>query len=496
MSSATFEGPSRHVSHVSTLESRPRTEGLVARVVRSVIAEMQNGTLQPTERLPSEREYAAKLYVSRNTVTAAYAVLEQQGIIRRLRGKGAFVCALPMEQESFSWSGKIASRANLLDEPVLELLARRCADGMPYPFSAGTPSLDVFPEEAFAASGHKVMREELRSALAVAPTEGQWRTRETVAQWIGVDPQHVMITAGAQEAIDLLARCLIEPGDYAIVDSPTYPGIIQSLRSAGAQLLAWETNWALDHLEDLLLRFRPKLIFTIPTFHNPTGRVMSAETRLGLLELAHRYRVPVIEDDVYSRTFFGVQPQPESLYTLDTHSQVITLSTFSKMLAPGLRIGWLVAPTYMVKQLSLIKMRSNLFTGGMGQLVVADLIRSGEMDRHLVRLRQHHAELCASAVEALMPAIREGLLKVRVPAGGLYLWCRLAVAVDAELLWSRLQDEGVSVAPGFAFEPGSSSNFSGCFRLCFTAASKDVVSRGALVLTEAIREQLATARAH
>ena len=448
---------------------------------------MQSGALRPTERLPSERDYAAKLYVSRNTVTAAYAVLEQQGAIRRMRGKGSFVCALPAERETFSWSGKISSRANLLDEPILEVLARGCADGMPFPLSAGTPSLEIFPKEAYFASETRIMREQLPSVLAVAPTEGQWRTREAIAQWNGVDPQHVMITAGAQEAIDLLARCLIEPGDYAVVESPTYPGVIQSLRSAGAQLLSWETNWPLDHLEDLLLRFRPKLIFTIPTFQNPTGRVMSMETRLGLLELAQRYRVPILEDDVYARTFFGTQPPPESLYRLDTHSQVIAISTFSKMLAPGLRIGWLVAPTYMVKQLSLIKMRTNLFTGGLTQLAMADLIRNGEMDRHLVRLRQHHGELCAAVVEALAPAIEEGLLKVRAPAGGLYLWCRIAVPVDAELVWSRLEEKGLGVAPGFAFEPTSSGRLSSYFRLCFTAAGRHALLRGAHVLTEVLR---------
>ena len=490
MSSVTFEGPTKHFVK---LEPRPRTEGLVASVVRSVVAEMQKGTLQPMERLPSERDYAAKLYVSRNTVTAAYAVLEQQGAIRRLRGKGAFVCALPSEQESFSWSGKIASRANLLDEPVLEILARRCAEEMPFPLSAGTPSLEIFPQEAYVASENKVMRERLPSVLGVAPTEGQWRMREAVAEWNGVDPHHVMITAGAQEGIDLLARCLIEPGDYAIVDSPTYPGVIQSLRSAGARLLPWETHWPLDHLEDLLLRFRPKLIFTIPTLQNPTGRVMPLETRLGLLELARRYRVPVLEDDVYARTYFGAQAPPESLYRLDTHSQVISISTFSKMLAPGLRVGWLVAPKYMVKQLSLIKMRTNLFTGGLTQLVMADLISSGEMDRHLVRLRQHHGELCAAIVEALTPAMQEGLLKARTPAGGLYLWCKAAVPVDADLLWSRLEEEGLSVAPGFAFEPASSERRSCCFRICFTAAGRDAVLGGARVLTEVLRELRAMA---
>ena len=471
-----------------TLEATPRTEGLVARVVRSVIADMENGILRPTERLPSEREYAAKLYVSRNTVTAAYAVLEQQGAIRRLRGKGAFVCALPREKESFSWSGKISSRANALDEPVLEVLARRCADGLPYPLSAGTPAMEIFPRDAYAASAAKVMLEQLPAALAVAPTEGQWRLREAIAQWTGVDPQHVMITAGAQEAIDLLARCLIEPGDFAVVESPTYPGVIQSLRSAGAQLLPWGTDWPIDHLEDLFLRFRPKLLFTTPTFQNPTGRVMPLETRLGLLDLARRYHVPVLEDDVYARTFFGSQPPPASLYELDTHSLVVTMSTFSKMLAPGLRLGWLVAPLYMVKQLSLIKMRTNLFTGGFHQFVMADLIGNGEMNRHLLRLRRRHSELCDAAVDALKPAWEQGFLKTRVPTGGLYLWCKVLLAIDPDLLWSTLESRGLSVAPGFAFEPAPATTVAPYLRLCFTAATQDAVVGGVQTLTQVLRE--------
>ena len=460
----------------------------MARVVRTIIADMHSGTLRSTERLPSEREYAAKLYVSRNTVTAAYGVLEQQGAIRRLRGRGAFVCALPTKQESFSWSGKISSRANALDEPVLEILARRCTDGMPYPLSAGTPSLEIFPQDAYAASAGRVVAEQLPSALAVAPTEGQWPLRETIANWVGVPAHHVMITAGAQEVIDLLARCLIEPGDFAVVESPTYPGAIQSLRSAGAQLLAWGTDWPLDHLEDMLLRFRPKLIFTTPTFQNPTGRVMPLKTRLGLLDLAQRYQVPVIEDDVYSRTFFGTQAPPESLYKLDTHSLVITMSTFSKMLAPGLRIGWLVAPLYMVKQLSLIKMRTNLFTGGFDQMVIADLIRSGEMDRHLLRLRRHHGDLCDAAVKALKPAVDGGYLRARVPTGGLYLWCKLLGTGDQDLLLARLEERGMSVAPGFAFDPAPAGNPSPQFRLCFTAASRSAVVGGMEILTQILKE--------
>ncbi len=451
---------------------------LTSRVVQHVLAGAKEGLFLTSELLPSERDLAERLAVSRNTVTAAYAELERRGAIRRIHGKGAYLCAVPADEESFSWSGKISRFANALDEPVLELLARSCAGEIRYPFSAGTPSLEIFSKEMYRASVTHVLDGAIPSALAVAPTEGQGRLRSAIAAWLGFSPQHVMITAGAQEGIDLMARCLIEPGDAVVVDAPTYPGALQSFLSAGARLLAWGTEWSLGQLEDLLLRYRPKMIFTTPTFQNPTGRVMSLKTRNGLLELARRYRTPVLEDDVYRETYFGENAMPESLYRLDKHSQVVNVSTFSKILAPGLRIGWLTAPLYMVKQLSLIKMRSNLFTGGLNQLVLADLIERGAFDRHLQQLRSHHRGLCDAALAALEPSLRNGLLRCRVPSGGLYLWCKIVASVDIDEFFGALEASGISVAPGMAFEPRRNKRDSSHFRLCFTAVTQRQLAEG------------------
>ena len=471
---------------------KPVEKRLIFKVVDEVMQAISRGTWRSSEKLPSEREFALSLKVSRNTVTAAYGELERHGIIRRLRGKGAFVCALPASGESFSWSGKVSTLANSLDEPVLEMLARGIgASEMLYPLSAGTPSLEVFPQDSYRESMDRVMTQSLPRALAVSHSEGQWVLRQVIAEWIDVDPHYVMIVAGAQEAIDLVARCLIEPGDSVVIDSPTYPGAIQSFRSAGAQLLPWGTDWSLSQLEELFLRYQPKLLFTMPTFHNPTGRVMSLKTRKGVLDLAGRYRVPVIEDDVYGKTFFGSRQMPECLYKLDEHSQVLYMSTFSKMLAPGLRVGWVVAPPYVIKQLSLIKMRSNLFTEGLNQLALADFVRSGEMDSHLVRLREHHASLCSAAVLALQPALDQGLIRCRVPSGGLYLWCRIIPPFDADLFFSTLEGNGLSVGPGVAFQPDRSGQGSSCFRICYTAAPIAVVVAGVQVLTRLLEETFA-----
>ncbi len=472
----------------STLKpASSRPENLVSHVAGLILMEISQGTLRPLDQLPSEREFAERLAISRSTVTAAYAELEQRGVVKRLQGKGAFICAVEADDSCLSWSGKIAGSAYALDEPVLELLARRCSDNVLYPLSAGTPSLEIFPAEAYRASADRVSAEQLPSCLAVAPTEGQWRMRQALGQWIGVPAPNVMIVAGAQEGIDLLARCLVEPGDYAVIDSPTYPGAIQSFRSAGARLLKWSTDWSLSQLEDLLLRFKPKFIFTMPTFHNPTGKVMTLKTRLGLLDLAHRYKVSVVEDDVYSRSFFEGQGTPESLYKLDTFSQVIAISTFSKLLAPGLRIGWLTAPLYMVKQLSLVKMRSSLFTAGFSQMVLADMLQNGAIDQHLLQLRKHHGTLCRIAVNALQPAVDAGLLKYSAPAGSLYLWCKVLLPLDMERLHEHLGLRGVSVAPGKAFDPESGRKASSYFRVCFTATTGEKLAQGLDVLCRTLQ---------
>ncbi len=473
--------------------TRDGVERLSCRVVQHFEQILASDKIKQGERLPSERTVANNLCISRNTVTAAYSELEQRGLIRRIRGKGAFCCNRKVEGEAFSWSGKISTNAHLLDEPILEMLAWSGASGLPHPLSAGTPSLECFPVEDYRVSINRVIDSSFPNALAVAPTAGQSRLRHSIAAWMGVDANRVMITSGGQEAIDLLVRCLIQPGDHAIVDDPTYPGAIQCLRAGGAKLTGWDTNWSLEKLEELILRFRPKLIFTTPTFQNPTGRVMRQSVRTDLLELAARYHVPILEDDVYSRTYLdGVCPPP-SLVKLDRQSQVIYISTFSKILAPGLRVGWIVAPPYMVKQLSLMKMRASLFTGGLNQLAISDMIETGSMFRHLDRMRQHHCVLRETAASALQPAQESGFIKFHKPEGGLFLWVKLCQPLDLDTLLSTLEDRGVSVAPGNAFFPNKAR--STYLRICYTAAATQQVRKGVNILVATLREVL-TKHAH
>ena len=195
-------------------------------------------------------------------------------------------------------------------------------------------------------------------------------------------PENVLVLAGAQQGLDLLARCLIDPGDTVVVDRPGYVGAIHTFRAAGARLVGWDVvRHDLDELEDHLLRYRPKLIYTNPTFHNPTGWTMPIRVRRDLLALAsaaaradHRGRhVP--------RAAFHVDAAPALAHSLDTQSVVIHLSSFSKVLAPGLRLGWLSAAKPIVEQLAIIKQRADLHTQNLAQYVIADLLEDGTFDR-------------------------------------------------------------------------------------------------------------------
>src|SRR6185436_6295844 len=245
--------------------------------------------------------------------------------------------------------------------------------------AAGIPALDRFPVEAFKRSLDRVIRREGPRVWGHGATEGHAALRGAIARRFGGQAEIVLVLAGAQQGLDLLARCLIDPGDTVVIDRPGYLGAIHTFNAAGARIVGWDVvNHDLDELEDLLVRYRPKLIYTNPTFQNPTGWTMPIRLRRDFLALATRMRVPIIEDDTYRELHFTTPPP--SLHSLDTQSVVIHLSTFTKMLAPGLRLGWLAAAKPIVEQLALIKQRADPHTQNLAQFIVADLIDDGTFD--------------------------------------------------------------------------------------------------------------------
>lgn len=459
---------------------------LYAHLVTLLESAITRGDLPSGSRLPPERELANRLRISRTTVVSAYRELESKGLLRGYVGRGTFVCAAPEPSGTpFAWRGKIASAALRLSDPTMRDALRHSADARLLSLAAGEPAIDRFPTEAFQRAIEHVLRKDARATWRHGPTEGQPVMREAIAERFRVPAESVLVLAGAQQGLDLLARCLIDPGDAVIIDRPGYLGAIQSFRAAGAKLIGWDVLRAeIDELEDLLVRYRPKLIYTNPTFHNPTGITMPIRLRRELLKLAERYRVPIVEDGTYRELYFNDAPPP-SLHELDAQNLVIHLNSFSKVLAPGLRLGWLCATPSIVDQIAIIKQRLDPHTQNLVQFAMARLILDGSFDTHLKMLRAEHARRCARMITAIQSHVPPGMLRLARPQGGLYLWCRLARGVNARALLECALQQGVAFVPGDAFyaDPAGESEL----RLCFSSVLPSAIDEAVKKLASALQ---------
>lgn len=461
-------------------QARPRYRHLVD-LVASAVAD---GLLAPGERLLPERDLAGRLGISRTTVVTAYRELEARGLVRAHVGRGTFVCA-PLETSGapFAWRGKVAGAVMRSADPAIRDLLRQATDPRIVSFAAGLPALDVFPAEAFRAA---LDRAAVPAVWGHGPTEGVPRLRAALAERLGTSPEQVLVLSGAQQGLDLVARCLVDPGDTVVMDRPGYLGAIQAFRAAGARLIGWDlVREDLAELEDLVLRHRPKLLYTNPTFQNPTGHTLSLATRRDLLELAARYRLPVVEDDTYRGLHFGAPP-PRALRELDTRGLVIYVSTCSKVFAPGLRLGWIAARPAIVEHLALVKQRSDPHTQNLVQEAVAAFVADGGFDRHLETLRVEHARRATAMREACARHLPAGALRLSRPQGGLYFWARLRPGLQAREVLAHALGAGVAFVAGDVFYPDRDGG-AGELRLCFTSVARPHIDGGIERLARALR---------
>jgi len=474
--------------------SLPRTRPIYRQLVTLLEDGIARGEVPAGFRLPPERDLARMLRVSRATVVSAYRELEARGLLRGYVGRGTFVSAKPDGASApFAWRGKMSAAALNSSDTTVRDLVRAAADPALVSLAAGVPALDCFPTDAFQLAMNDVLRTHAASLTAWrhGPTEGLPGFREALADRFGGEPEHILVIAGAQQGLDLLARCLVDPGDAVIVDRPGYVGAIQTFRTAGARLVGWDVVRAdLDELEELLLRYRPKLIYTNPTHHNPTGVTLPIRTRRELLDLAARYRVPIVEDDTY-RELSLTTPAPASLFKLDdSHRVVIRVNSFSKMLAPGLRLGWISAVKSIVDQLALIKQQVDPHTQNLSQLVVCELIARGVFDRHVITLKTEHRRRRDATVHALRQHVPAASLRYEIPDGGMYLWCQLPANVRARAVQDLARRESVMVVTGepFYVDQGGSHQL----RICYTSEPPERAEQAARALARAIAAAAST----
>ncbi len=428
------------------------TEPLFLQIARGISGDVQRGRLKPGDPLPGSRTLATELGVHRNTVLAALRELEAEGWIEAEARITRVARNLPAVPQGAAMP-KSGVGFDLLAPPGLEELAPPGWKGLD--LAGGLPDPRLIPVEALGRA--------LRHALKARPTLldygsslGEPRLRAALAALLGevrglaCPPEQLMITAGSLQAVDLAARLLIRPGDRVGVEDPGYPPVWQTLRAAGAELVPLpvdQEGLCVDHVERLLPL---RAIYLTPHHQFPTTVTLSAARRLRLLDLAQRHRIALLEDDYDFEFHFEGRPVLP-LASGDSGGVVVYLGTLSKILAPGLRLGWVAGPKALVEALGAQRRMGDLHGNRVMEGAVAEFIEDGLLQRHARKMRRLYAERREALLEALDRHLVESL-QVVPTGGGLSLWSRTAPGVDPGAWAARAQAAGVLVMPGRRFD--------------------------------------------
>ena len=389
------------------------------------------------------------------------------------------------------WEHRFANRVNAMTSSVIREILKLTANPDIISFAGGLPSPDVFPIEEFQEACDMVLSEAGKQALQYSTTEGYLPLREMVARHtsrygIKVAAENIVITSGSQQALELIAKIFVNPGDRILVEEPTYMGALQAWNAYGAQYVTVPTDddgMRVDALEKAL-RIGPKFIYVLPNFQNPTGRTMSLKRRHKLVELADHYGVPIVEDDPYGQLRYEGKHLPpvvvldgkfhengENHYT----GNVLYTSTFSKTLAPGLRLAWLIAPPTVLERFVHAKQGSDLHTSSLTQMVAYEVAHGGFLDKHIKMIRNTYKvrrDLMLAGAQEYFP---EEVSWTR-PEGGLFLWVTLPEHCNAQDLLEDAIEQKVAFVPGHPFYPlGGGEN---TFRLNFSNASHEQLEIG------------------
>jgi len=405
------------------------------------------------------------------------------------------------------WNYRYAQRMQWMGSSVIRELLKLTQLPDIISFAGGLPAPELFPVEEFAEASRKVLAEHGSRALQYGTTEGYAPLREFIVErmsryGIPANPANVLITSGSQQALDLIGKILINPGDRILTEEPTYLGALQAWRAYQADFVTVpldENGLCCNHKLEEALCTGPKFMYLLPNFHNPAGTTLSLERRRLIIEIADGYGIPIIEDDPYGQLRFEGEHIPP-LVMLDAErlngqnkdnyfrrGNVIYLSTFSKTLAPGLRLGWIVAPEDVIKRCVMAKQGMDLHTSTFVQMVAYEVARDGYLDQHVKQIRAVYRERRDLMLEMLEKHFPPEASWTR-PAGGLFLWVTLPEAIDTTEMLNKAIAHKVAYVPGTAFSPhGGSHN---AFRLNFSNASPEMIELGMKRLGAVVAEEL------
>ena len=456
--------------------------------IRSLI---EKGQIPKGGRLPATRELAGQLGLNRATISAAYELLEADGLIAGHVGRGSFVAG-GVRPGGLNWREILGSAAvQAPGAPASTPLAS---------FSSSRPAESLFPMDDFRETCEEVIGSgeaqtilQLGSPAGYAPLR-RYLLEQARAEGAARESDDILITSGCQQAFHLLQCALLRPGDTVLLEDPVYPGMKKVFEQSGARLSGVPVladGLDIDAFERASATGRPRLLAVTPNFQNPTGATLPLASRRALLEIAQASGVIVVENDIYGALVYEGEALP-SIKQIDGSGDTVLLRSFSKIAFPGLRLGWVIGPRPLIEKLTEVKQWTDLHTDQLSQAIMLRFAQSGRLERH----RQRMLEAGRERLHAVMEACRRFLppeVEFTRPRGGMSLWLRLPELLDASELLPRAEREGVTYLPGKYFavsRPETSS-----LRISFAGMAPDQIRSGIAVLGRIFQNELERVRA-
>lgn len=395
------------------------------------------------------------------------------------------------------YTGYMADRVKTMKGSAIREMFKRMADPEIISLAGGNPASELFPGEELSKIAGKVLMTSPTLALQYGTTDGYPKMKECAraraekVNSVGENDE-ILIMTGANQGIDLTAKAILNKGDRIVVESPSFIGSLNAFRTYETQLVGVkieDDGMSMDELEEVL-KADPgiKLVYTIPTFQNPTGTTMSLAKRKRMLELASKYDVLIIEDNPYGDLRFSGEDLP-TLKSLDTEGRVIYVGSFSKILSPGMRLGYVVAPAQLAEKIEMLKQVNDVHTPMLTQLMCVEFMKKYNIDSYIAKNRELYGKKCAKMVECMEKYFPAGKVKWVVPEGGIFLWCECPTITDISPIVDRCLEKKVAIVPGsnFATDIYAPSNM---FRLNYSSATLEMLEEGIKRLGEVLTEML------
>lgn len=455
--------------------------------------------------LPSERVLAQNLGVHRNTVIKAYALLKDDELIESIHGVGYRVTYGTLDEtarekrpgQGVNWNYVIKDEYQDMEKTFDDIFQRFTEENQ-ISFSTGMPPA-VFDAEKVAEDFATILHDEQKKPFYLSPYQGDLTLRKCILAFlreksIRASLGQIQILSETNQALDFIVTALLKPGDRVLTEEPVSPDVYRAIELAGCKAVTIpmdEKGMLCDHLEGLIEQHNPKFIFVNSSFHDPTGIVLSTERRQKLLELANRYRVPVVEEDAASELAFDETPIPMTLKAMDTHGNVIYIYSFSLTFIPGMSLAFVVAPEKLIKSFSYLVSIRMISLDWMNQKLLANFMKDGRYRENLQLIREKNEEKAALMCDYLERLKALGIT-YEAPKGGVYVWCTLPVALHSRQVAQMCMKQGVSVIPGDVFYPHGNGGIHQ-LRLNFSFETKDRIQKGMEIFCTVIKDLLKNA---